>query len=1034
VFLELGDLRNAQLLQEPIKTLCAGIGVTGAVRLLHEFSDGFSETRVVLGQHQAGPGDLQPFHFVFKVGAAAVLREEVHRYLDFVSHARAVSAFVPIHNANETLTVLASNQSLGAIAYAHASDVLGGRNCVSFKQVFRESVKGERDISSVIELIDSLARIIGSLYSAPTNRFAHEIALYYLEHWAPDYLVAPNQIVNTPNHPLLTLDRLNPDHFPQEPSSTVSNLRKEAETANDRNHVDIVLPRCVIARVQPEQLLAWVNSADDLALVVDTRDIPADSLKRISKGSSVSLWTPKKVSRYDFYLRHIRMGLPSLDVGAPTFDVGKLRLPNPLVHMSTPLLAATRPPSATLMVPGHGDLHPGNVLVIGNTPAIIDYGKSAPEVPIGVDATRFLGGLVRDVLAEELSFEDLALVLSDILDLGASVSEADSPASRAVRLMKITMHKLVPSEALQMKAFWPVHLYGYAWIGMKWIQSSANSHRACFLLAAVSLQALLETTYAGHRHLLTSDDEKAQASVTASRPIKPEGAAEILILVSRFGGEADYDPTVRIYSTLSDNLFEILPSLARVEQVDEVVFTRKDAIALAKQYRASMIVWGTFDNLGVSPHYEVTRDSLVVKRSMIQLDQATRHQLSERFEPYITQNLAAEISFLSLKAVGEMCQLNLNLDAALKVYDRALSLIPDRERAKVLGAAEMYRSVAAIYFALRLDKQATTANDAALALDPKDLLSQLQKLQIQSRVDKRPSIERLRELKQLLRERLKEAVDDVEDTEAMRDLLIKLEPIQNSADLRKMIQTEMPKMQYTMATAPNKQFEKDVMVHLQRAEAYARELKLQESLREIKSALRLNPQCALALVMRAGVWAMMDQVEDALRELTKAEKLNSKIAQIYAYRGAIIRSGEKNYEDALKEFEKAFDLDELMIENTLSSWGKCMVELGRGNELMELLRKMEPDPTNPQLYIARSRYYRKNGQFELALQQADQSVHFINKISAEPYYERAEVYSAMGRRQQAIEDLERGLKRTLKGTFERRWFKEFLDKLISTET
>src|SRR5206468_2180840 len=112
--------------------------LNGAINLLQEFSDGFSETRVVLGEISFGPNDLQPFHLVFKIGAADALRDEVRRYLDFVEYARASAAFVPIWEADRTFNALPPDGSLGAIAYGHAGDVFGAKDCVPFKNVFRD--------------------------------------------------------------------------------------------------------------------------------------------------------------------------------------------------------------------------------------------------------------------------------------------------------------------------------------------------------------------------------------------------------------------------------------------------------------------------------------------------------------------------------------------------------------------------------------------------------------------------------------------------------------------------------------------------------------------------------------------------------------------------------------------------------------------------------------------------------------------------------------------------------------------------------
>ncbi|HKR00298.1 MAG TPA: hypothetical protein VJT09_06470, partial [Pyrinomonadaceae bacterium] len=1000
-----------------------------------EFSDGFSETRVVLGENRSGPNDLQPFRLVFKIGAADDLRNEVNRYLDFVAYARASAAFVPIWKPELTLKALPPGGIQAAIAYANAGDVFGARDCVSFKSAFQECIRGARPEVEVSGIIESLARVIGSLYSDPAHCFANEIALYYLEHWAADYQLVADYLAETSGYPLLTLQRLNPGYFPNVKISDGASLRQESESPGNGNPLDIVLPRCTVAKFERGQLVAWLNSPEDLALQVDTRELAPASSPQLAEGSTISLWAPKKASRYDFYLRHVRLGLPSLDAEASTFEAGSLSLHNPLKHFSAPLLAAAKPPSSTLLVPGHGDLHPGNVLVAGTSPAIIDYGKSVTRIPVGADAARFFGGLVRDVLAEELSFEDLATVLANALGVGSFSGDADSPAARASRLLKLIVEKMIPANVPGLETLWPVHLYGYAWIGLKWPHSSPKAYRACFLLAGVALQCLLGQAPKEEKSpsaLPGSDSEEKPAQlITAARPIKPEGPAEILILVSRFDGNGDYDPTVRIYSTLADNIFEILPGLARVERVEDMISSRKDAIEIARRYRASMIVWGTFDNMGVSPHYEVTRDSLVIKRSMLQLDQATRHKLSERFEPYITQNLAAEVSFLSFKAIAEMCVLNLNLDAALKVYNRALSLISDNERARELGAADMYQSIAAIYVGLKRNEEAIEANKMALEIGPGDLVTELQGLQIRALIEKKSDVQQIAEVKRLLRARLEANTDEPEVIEVLREILAKFEPLRTSADFRKLLESELPKAppppQLKMM---NKQFEKDVAVHLQRADELFVADKYSQSLSEIRSALRLNPRCTEAFTLRAEVLAVMDRVEEALKELEKAEKLNPKYYDIYRIRACILCQSKQDYQGAIQQFDKAFELgaDKQMA---LLAWGKTMVELDRGEEAMQLMRDWNLDPSDPNLFIFRSQYYRKKGEYEAALQEADQAIQLLDDTSSFGLLERAEVYEEMGRREHAIQDLERAMEYTDEGAFSMHEKQRRLDELRS---
>ena len=1045
VIVEIGTLRNAQVVHDPIKSLCSALGIQGAIRLLREFSDGFSETRVFLGELRSGPDDPQPFRLVFKIGSGRMLRDEAFRYLLLVPHARANAAFARIRDAKRMLDTLPTDDTMAAIAYEYAGDALGAADCIPFKSVFRACIAGERPIEEAEAIIDALARVLGSLYAAPTRCFAHEIAQYYLEHWAPDYQLAVDYLEQTNNRQLLTLHRLNPDHFSHERPTVAAILRQTAESPSTGNHPEIVLAACSIAEVSSERLVAWATSADDLSLHADLRELAHASRGMLTKGSTIALWAPAKMSRYETYLRRVQSALPSLEVSTPTIQVGPMLLHNPLMHLSKPLLQATKPPASTWSVPGHGDLHPGNVLTVGTVPVIIDYGKSETAIPVGVDAARLFGGLVRDVLADMMSLHELALVVGESLGLGTFVEKTNSPGRRAVDLLRRLAETLVPANAPDAKALWPVHLYGYAWLGLKWPNSPLECYSASYVLTALALQRILGAPPATGLGPSGKDtDKKSEPPANSASSIKPERPAEILILVSRFAGSADYDPTARIYSNLSDQILEVLPNLARVEQSQEVISSRKEAIELADRYRASMVVWGTYDNFGISPRYEVTRDSQVVKRSMIQLDQATRHQLSDRFEPYITQNLAAEISFLSLVAVGDICSLNLNHEVALKVYDRALHLIPDQSRAQALGASHIYKSMAAVYFALRRDTDALAANDRARTLSPGDLGLELQRLMLMSKIEKKSALQQFSDLRSLIRTRMEIKKEDQDEQEALQKIFLTLESVRTWADLRRFIESEQRKKDPAIQQhTTNKQFNKDVTNHLRQALEFHLQVKYSRALASVKAALRLNPNCAEAFVIRARILAVTDHVEEALKELAKAERLNPRLDMIYTTRGAIFCDSKEDYAGAVQQYDKAFDLGADKIQ-VLEHWGRSMIALGRSDEILQYLRDTDIDPSDSDIYAVRAYFYKSRKEFDSSLIEINQAIELApQQERAAILRERADIYSAMGRYRQAINDIEQGLAVANAGTFTENTLRQRLqtlheqiivtDRVLSTE-
>jgi tetratricopeptide (TPR) repeat protein len=765
-----------------------------------------------------------------------------------------------------------------------------------------------------------------------------------------------------------------------------------------------------------------------------------DTRRRVTTAHTVSLWTSASTesSRYGVYLRRLQDSFPGQDLRLPSLAVGGWRLHNPLWHLSRPLIEQTKAPLRTRLVPAHGDLHPGNVLVVGSVPVIIDYGLADLRSPVGTDSARLFGGIVRNLLSEILPPQDLVLVLLALLGLEKPPATTDTPAGRAWRLLDRIQKETFEISGEGSSALWPVHLHGYAFVGLKWAAEHPEQYRACGLLAAAALTCLLgwPKAQAGRGPSAVARSRKQPAEHAAGRDaepaaqrkdIKPEGPAEILTLVARFAGSASYDATARIYGELADHVFEVIPEIGRVERIEEVVAARQEAIALAERYQASMVVWGTYDDLGIRPRYEVTRDSRVLQKSMIQLDQATRHQLKERYDTYITTHLASEITFLSLRAIGNMCLLNLNYEAALNAFKRALALVPDPERVRSLAGADIYQSMVGIYISLKQYEDALAANAAARELNPDDILNQLQLLLLKLLAEKRTSDQMIEDLCALLRERLENSSVSSEEREGFTKLLALL-AAKSPSDLKKMAEDTAKEMS-VLSARHTREFSKDVMTHLVRAQRSSVEEHFQNSLTECRKALRLNPRCAPALVLKAYALAVLDRIPEALRELQHAERISPSYEAIYFIRSGILTEGGK-YREGLAEIEKALALG-VPFQLGFLQWGKAMLGVGQGDEMMVALKDAPIDPAQSSLFLLLSRYHRLRKNYDEALRQANQGIALDSQgAESSLYQERAQIYAEMGHFGPAIEDVRRAAKRAPPHSFSRRKAEEYLQELL----
>jgi tetratricopeptide (TPR) repeat protein len=750
-------------------------------------------------------------------------------------------------------------------------------------------------------------------------------------------------------------------------------------------------------------------NADDLCIEVAIDALGEVERKTITKAQHFDVWAPAGASRYQFYRQRVADAFPDFDCSAATFSIGASAFHNPLLHLSEPLAQLVTASIEIAVGPAHGDLHPGNVLVVGTSPVIIDYGLSEECLPLGVDVARLFAGLVRNPFGA-LPMQDLANILSETLGLAPKGSPLESPSERARQLLEVLSKQAERVSGPNHSVLWPYHLYGAGFIGLKWSGGTTAEYRASFLLSAIALTKLLgRPENAGPALDLQYPQQPAVLSGGIGKSVRPEGPAEILVIVAEFSGRADFDPTARIYSSLADHVYELIPRLGRVERVMASVVSRKDAVTLASQYKASMIVWGTYDSFGVAPRYDVTRDSLVMRQALIQLDQATRHALGERFEPYVTHGLTEEIGFLSLIAIGNICSLNLSYDDAISVFQRALTLIPDPIRAGKLGAAQAYAALSGLFMVKGRHSDALDAITHARKLDSTNLAYKLQQECIQLHAGNSQPLEALRTLRDILVSHIPLAGDNAD---ALRKVVATLDSIKSPTDLSKLLETPPPGGNDVRAPGAG---QKDVVFHLNKAEAHYRQGQLSLALAEAKKALRINPRSSNVLESRARVLAGLGNVEGARRDLRALEQIDPRNLYTYAIRGALFWFADRDAAKTVAAYERAFALGYPKWTLDLDR-AEALVVLGKDEDLMRELKRDAADPSDPDLFVARSMCYQRRGELSVALSEANQAASFWEMsrkghwLTARwVYVRRGEARWASGDRQGAIKDFEQAL-------------------------
>ena len=235
------------------------------------------------------------------------------------------------------------------------------------------------------------------------------------------------------------------------------------------------------------------------------------------------------------------MSETGLDGSRDTIEVAGLSVPSPIRHLwERARRWARRDPSPTIAF-GHGDLHAGNVLLVGDQITIIDHALAGPKQPSAADAARLIGSLWRDVVVPSLSDADLATATAALLN--PSLAGATREGGRAARFLEAAVEKALatglhtPGRA---RDLW-VALHHFAFIGLKW-PGSRSQLLAMVLLAAVAAERAdtaarelvlalqlrrLVPDRAGSRELVVHLPAYLEAASSIARAIDPSPSQEI---------------------------------------------------------------------------------------------------------------------------------------------------------------------------------------------------------------------------------------------------------------------------------------------------------------------------------------------------------------------------------------------------------------------------------------------------------------------------------------------------------------------------
>ncbi|MCP4515683.1 MAG: hypothetical protein GY824_10705, partial [Delftia sp.] len=127
-----------------------------------------------------------------------------------------------------------------------------------------------------------------------------------------------------------------------------------------------------------------------------------------------------------------------------------------------------------------------------------------------------------------------------------------------------------------------------------------------------------------------------------------------MILIGRFKaqpGSAQFDISQRIHDKLSTDLRPSDEAQVSFYQVPQALESSDAALALGRKHGATVVVWGYYDDLGISPHVEAVGEmgANVLSVGLERFNLSASEEAD--FKRYVAQDLPQEVTFLTALAL-----------------------------------------------------------------------------------------------------------------------------------------------------------------------------------------------------------------------------------------------------------------------------------------------------------------------------------------------------------------------------------------------
>lgn len=192
----------------------------------------------------------------------------------------------------------------------------------------------------------------------------------------------------------------------------------------------------------------------------------------------------------------------------------------------------------------------------------------------------------------------------------------------------------------------------------------------------------------------------------------PKGLIVLIADFEQAPGARTVNYARRIETGLNEALSRLKVEGVYVERAYEV-YTERDARARAATRKAAVVIYGWYDDVGVSPRFELVRAPQQYLPLLRQASVALADL--DRLEVRVDRELA-EMNYIAATAIGLAYYADGQNDRALTFFDLALRFAP--EEARLMGTEAVYFYKGSAHFYLHQFPQALAALQEAVRINP----------------------------------------------------------------------------------------------------------------------------------------------------------------------------------------------------------------------------------------------------------------------------------------------------------------------------